>query len=147
MKVILLQDVRKVGRRGEVKEVSDGFARNFLFAQKLAKSATEGNVQALEHKKAEDDKKHHEEMLHQQKLIEKLQKIELHFKVKMGEKGKTFGSINAAKIQEELKRNKIEILKEWIDLSGPIKHTGKHEVLIRFPHNLTGTANLVIEAE
>lgn len=147
MKIILLKDVQNVGRKNEVKEVSGGFARNFLFASNLAKPATEANVHALDHAKAQTDKKQAEETLHYKKLVDTLQKTKLHFKIKIGEKGKAFGSITVAKIHEELRRHKIDVQKDWIDLPEPIKTLGEKIISVRLPHNTSGEFRIIIEPD
>src|SRR3989338_2631292 len=104
MKVILLKDVQKVGRRGEIKNVADGFGRNFLIAQGLAKPATEV---ALAHAAREVDNQEKMKLAlaaQYQRLAEKLKGYDLNVAVKIGEKGQAFGSVSATDIALELKK-------------------------------------------
>lgn len=104
MKVILLEDVKNVGKKGEVKEVADGYARNFLIRNRKAVAATEQANAILSKQKA--DKIHQDELdrLAALELKEKLEKIVLHFSLKQGDKGRVFGSISTKQISEELKK-------------------------------------------
>ena len=146
MKVILLQDVRSVGRKNEVKEVSPGFARNFLFSKKTAIPATEENLRKLTSQKEQKEKTLSRETEKYQDLAEKLKSQVLEFKIKVGEKGKAFGSITSSKIAEALQKKGIEIEKEWLP-EEHIKSTGEKTVKIKFPHNVTGEIRVRIEAE
>ncbi len=105
MKVILLEDVKNVGKKGEVKEVADGYARNFLIRNKKAVAATEQANAILAKQKA--DKAHQDELdrLAAVELKEKLEKIVLKFSLKQGDKGRVFGSISTKQISDELKKN------------------------------------------
>lgn len=104
MKVILLQDVKKVGKKNEVVEVSDGYARNFLIAKKLAVAASASGLEVLGKQQAETAAHEHE--LEQQAIAlkEKLKEITLEFKVKVGKGGKVFGSVSSKAIVEKLKK-------------------------------------------
>lgn len=102
MKVILLSDVKKVGKKGEMLEVSDGYARNFLIKQKLAVAATEKSKEILAQQKAEQAA-HEAELEAEAKVLkEKLETITLEFKVKAGAGGRVFGSVSSKQIREEL---------------------------------------------
>lgn len=104
MKVILLQDVKKVGKKNDVVEVSDGYARNFLIARKLAVPASDTSMSVLNAQKQAD--KEHELELEKQaiQLKERLETISLNFKVKVGNGGKVFGSVSSKQIVEKLKK-------------------------------------------
>ncbi len=102
MKVILSQDVSSVGRKNEVKDVSDGFARNFLFPKSLAKPATESSLKALTGQRAREEREKSEEYQSAKTIVEKLKSLTLTFKVKLGEKGRAFGSVTAVKIRDRL---------------------------------------------
>lgn len=134
MKVILLADVKGKGKAGDVVKVNDGFARNKLFPQGLAKEATAGNLKNLEHQKeiklAEEaaNKKKSEE------LAEKLSQVSVEISIKAGENGKLFGSITSADIAVALKEQfQIDVDKKKIHLDNPIKETGEKEVVVK-PH-------------
>jgi large subunit ribosomal protein L9 len=98
MRVILLQDVAKLGKKNEVKEVSDGYARNFLFAKNLAKPATPDVLRALEAQKDRQEQERSGEYQRYKAIVEKLKSLELRFKVKIGEKGKKTGGLFAGSL-------------------------------------------------
>lgn len=147
MKVIFLQDIVSVGRKNEIKDVSDGYARNFLFPRNLAKIATPQAIEEVSRKKAKEEKERSEEYQKYKTLADTLKNIVLNFKVKIGEKGRAFGSVTPVKIRDELKKQKIIVEKEWIQLEDSIKTTGEHRVKIKFPHDVAGEVKIVVEAE
>ena len=104
MKGILLSDVKKVGKKGEMVDVSDGYARNFLIRQKLAVAATETSRQILAEQKAKDMAKEAELEAQANEIKKKLENITLEFKVKAGEGGRVFGSVSSKQICEELQK-------------------------------------------
>lgn len=110
MKVILLSDVKKVGKKGQMVEVSDGYARNFLIRQKLAVAATETSKEILAAQKAEQAAKEAELEAAANEIKKKLENITLEFKVKTGEGGRVFGSVSSKQICEELqKKHQIQV--------------------------------------
>lgn len=128
MKVILLVDVKGTGKKGDLVEVSDGFAQNFLIKQKKAKLA---DSTAINQKQMADNAKqyHYEEELKAAKeLALKLKEITLNFEMKAGDNGKIFGSITSAEIADELKKQGYEISKKQIVLDSPIKFAGKYTI-------------------
>ena len=161
MKVIFVKDVPRVGRKNEIKEVTDGYARNFLFTKGLARPADEASLKTITRETTRKEKEKSEEYKKYKALAEKLAAMPLRFKVKMsvpkgrdlaskgggGEKGKAFGSITAAKIFDALKKQGISIEKEWIDLEESIKTSGKHTVTIKFPHELKEEITVIVESE
>lgn len=147
MKVIFLKDVPPAARRNDVKEVNDGYARNFLFPKKLAEPATPRALTLFSKRQAgAAEAKQREEEVYKT-IAEKLKKTPLIFKMKIGEKGTAFGSVSSQKIAEALSRAHIEIEKEWIEMKDHIKTTGEHEVRIKFPHGIMGEIKVVVEAE
>lgn len=126
MKVILLQDVKGLGKKGEVVNAKDGYARNFLFPRNLAKEATEGNIKVLEEQKAAQKTKKEEELEKAKELAEKLSTITVELKGKAGENGKLFGSITTMDVSDALKaQHKIDIDKRKMDIEGGnIKNIG-----------------------
>lgn len=104
MKVILLEDVKNVGKKGEVKEVADGYARNFLIRNRKAVAATEQANAILSKQKADKVQQDELDRLAALELKEKLEKIVLHFSLKQGDKGRVFGSISTKQISEEMKK-------------------------------------------
>ena len=147
MKVIFTKDVPAVGKKDEVKNVSDGYARNFLFPKGLARSATENAIKNLTHALAEKQKTSTLRNDHAQTVAERLKTITLHFKTKIGEKGKSFGSISSAKIQQELEKKGISVRKEDVLLEEPIKTLGEKTIPIRLHPELTAEVKIVIESE
>jgi len=147
MKVIFTKDVPTVGKKDEVKNVSDGYARNFLFPKGFARSATESALKNLTRALAEKQKTSTLQHDHAQTVAERLKTITLHFKTKIGEKGKSFGSISSVKIQQELKKKGISVDKEDILLEEPIKTLGEKMVPIRLHPDLSVEVKIVIEEE
>ena len=147
MKVILLADVPALGRKGEVKEVSGGYARNFLLARRLVEPATDAAVAGLAAKEIRKERGKAEEEKKYRVIAEKLKTTVISFTIKVGEKGKAFGSINALKIQEALAQQGVHVEKEWIMLDEPIKATGEKSIPIEFPHNVKGEIRITISAE
>lgn len=147
MKVILLKDVPKLGHKNEIREVSDGYARNFLFAKKLAKPVTPESLKSMAVQKEREEKEQSEEYRQQKAIVEKLKSLELKFKVKVGEKGKAFGSVTPTKLKAALAKLGISVEKESILLEDSIKTTGERQVKIKLPHDLIGEVKVIVESE
>lgn len=147
MKVILLQDISKVGKKREIKEVSAGYARNFLFPKKLAEPASHNILHTLYANIKKETEKKTEESKTYQSIAEKLSHTTLHITMKIGEKGKTFGSVHATTIAEALKQMKIIVEKDWIDIGTPIKSIGNHPVHVKFPQGITATFHVEVTPE
>lgn len=146
MKVVLSQDVENLGKEGEVKEVADGFARNFLIPQKKAERATDNAIQeaqAATQKKAERAKTELEEA---QKLAEQLEGRELYVKVKE-EDGKLFGSVNEKTIAKTFKDEGLNISPENVKLSEPIKEIGEYDAQISLAHGLEANIRIILVSE
>ena len=139
MKVILKQDIKGVGKKDQVINASDGYARNFLFPKKLAVEANGTNMselKAMENSKAFKKSQEKEEAI---KIADKLSKIQLKVPVKAGENGKIFGGVSAKEISELLKENyKIEIDKKKIELKETIKTLGVQTVTIKLFEGVIG---------
>lgn len=132
MKVVLLQDVKDLGKKGELVNASDGYARNFLFPRKLAVEATTGRLKEIEDKKAAEKNRKEKELAAAKELAEKLSKLEVLFKTKAGENGKLFGSITGKDVAEAIKaQHKIEVDKKKIVLHDAIKALGTYQVEIK----------------
>lgn len=132
MKVILLKDIKGTGKKGDVINVSDGHARNYLVPRGLAKEATKGNINKLKAQKASEKKRQEKELKEAKALAEKISNITLNFKSKAGEGGKLFGSITSKDIAANLKKNhKIDIDKRKIVLDSPIKELGARYVDVK----------------
>jgi large subunit ribosomal protein L9 len=147
MKVIFLIDVPK-GKRGEIKDVADGYARNFLFPKGMALPATPSAIEAaklLLDKKMEHQARQEEE---QGKIAQELEGKELHFKAKAGAKGRLHGSITSANIAEELSRvTGLEVDKKRIELDEPLHHLGEYEVVINLGAGALAKIKVIIEEE
>lgn len=131
MKVILLQDVKKIGKKGEVINASDGYARNFLFPRKLAEEATDVNLHILNNKIANERKKKLEEMEAAQKLAKELKGKEIKITSKTGEGGKLFGAITSKDVAALIKKEYgVEIDKKKIVMD-TIKVAGGYEIEVK----------------
>ncbi len=131
MKVVLLENVKGTGKKGEIKEVADGFANNFLLKKGLARVA---NASALsENRIQKDASKFHkeQEILRAKELAKQIEGKTVMLKIKCGENGKTFGSVTSKEISEALLGMKIELDKKKIDLKEPIKAAGIYTVVAR----------------
>jgi large subunit ribosomal protein L9 len=131
MRVILTEDVPKLGNAGEVVKVRDGFARNFLMPRGIALLATESRVRDIEHKRRVIEEKVRREVKGHEKIALQLHKAQLEFPMLAGEEGKLFGSVTSGDIHDKLVAAGIEIDKRRIELSEPIKTLGEHKVEIR----------------
>ncbi len=147
MKVILLQDVENVGKKFEVKEVADGFARNFLFVKELAKPATTEALEWLKVQKELAARKAEEELKSVQEFASKLDDLEVGIAMKVGEEGQLFESVNAQKIVDRLKEMGYDIKKNQVKLEEPIRELGEFPVKIGFDHNLEAEIKLIITEE
>ena len=143
MKVILKADIKGVGKKDEVVNASDGYARNFLFPKNLAVEANNENMSKL---KAKQDSAKYQKGVEKEKAIEvadKLSKILLKIEVKAGENGKIFGGVSAKEIAQELsKEYKIEVDKKKIDLKETIKTLGVHNVDIKLFEGVVGNLKI-----
>lgn len=147
MKVILLEDIKGVGKKDEVINASDGYARNFLFPKKLAVPADNGNMSRLNAKKASEAHKKELEIKAAKELATKLDKIELLIKVKAGENGKIFGGVTNKEISEELKKqHNLEIDKKKIILKENIKNLGRFNVDIKLYEGIVSKLTVKVEA-
>jgi large subunit ribosomal protein L9 len=144
MKVILLRDVPNTGRKNDVKEVSPGFARNFLIPKGLAISADSESLKNLEAKKKIDAQKAEQGLKETEKMVSKLDGTEVELSVKTGEEGQLFESINKQKIAERLKEMGFNVSKDQVDLEAPIKEAGEFPVKLRFEHNLEAEIKIII---
>jgi len=147
MKVIFLKDAPK-GKKGEIKEVADGYARNFLFPQGLALPATDSAVKAakvLSEEKAERQARQREEW---SRIVQELDGKELHFKAKASAKGRLHGAITSANIADELSQiTGLEIDKKKVELEEPLHHLGSYEVAINLGAGSEAKIKVVIEEE
>ncbi|MBW6411791.1 50S ribosomal protein L9 [Clostridium weizhouense] len=144
MKVILLQDVKKLGKKGDVIEASDGYVRNFLFPRKLAQEATEANMHILNNKKENERKQKLAELEAAQKLAGELKGKEITIKTKTGESGKLFGAITSKDISELIKSEyKVEIDKKKIVMDA-IKLAGNYEIEVKLYPEVSTKMKVII---
>jgi len=147
MRVILLQDIENIGKKFEVKDVKDGYARNFLIPKGLAKIATKEVLEELEAQKEIEEKKAEQELKKIQEVASSIDRLEVIIPVKIGEEGQLFEKINNQKIYEKLKESGFEIEKSKIILPAPIEELGEYPVKIRFEHNLEAEIRVIIIEE
>jgi large subunit ribosomal protein L9 len=147
MKVLLCDDIKKLGWLGDIVEVTTGYARNYLLPQGLAKVATEGNIRALAKEKA----KRAEQRLHERRRIEKavaaVNGAEAVLAAKANEQGVLFGSITEALIAANLRTQGFEVADDVVKLPEHIKQVGTHNVTLHFADDLTATVRVVVVAE
>jgi large subunit ribosomal protein L9 len=147
MKVILLDDVTKVGRRGEVREVSDGYARNFLIPKRLALSATAGNLKNLEHIKQQQEAKADRVKADAESLRARIEALTYEERRQASEEGKLFGSVTAQDIAEFLAARGITVDRKRITLDDPIKALGEFMVSMRLHHEVTAQLKVNVVRE
>ena len=147
MKVILLEDVEKLGKKYDIKDVKDGYARNFLIPKKLAKKATKDVLKWLETQKESIEKIAEEDLKKAGDLASRLDGLELTIAVKIGEEGQLFESINNQKISEKMKEQGFEVKKSQIGLEKSIKELGEFPIKINLDHNLEVEIKLIIVEE
>jgi len=144
MLVILLKDVDKVGKKFEVKEVKDGYARNFLIPQGLVKQATKEAMTWLETQKETEEKKAEESLKKIQDVASAIDDQEVVIQVQVGGEDQLFESVTSQKISDKLKELGFDIKKSQIELSQPIKETGEFPVKIKFEHNLEAEIRVIV---
>ncbi|TXL63372.1 50S ribosomal protein L9 [Cerasibacillus terrae] len=143
MKVILLKDVKGQGKKGDVKKVSAGYARNYLLKNNLAVEATAGNLKQLEAKKRKQDEEAQQEKEEAIQLKEALEKTTVEIKAKSGEGGRLFGSITNKQIAEALKKEHgFKIDRRKIELDEPIKSLGHVNVPVKLYPDVQGTVKV-----
>jgi len=147
MKVVLTQDVEKLGKKYEVKEVADGFARNFLIPKGLAKLATDEAMKKVEAEKETKLKVAEEDLKKQQEIASRLDGQEINIAIKAGEDRQIFGSVTAQKIAEKLREAGFEIKKEQVLLEKPIKELGEFPLKVRLEHNLEAEIKVIVTEE
>lgn len=148
MKVILTQDIKNIGKKDQILEVNDGYARNFLIPKKLGVQATTANLALLKSKQESKDFKKQEEKKEAKKISKKLEKIRLDIKVKSGENGKIFGGVTSKEIVEILKdKYSINIEKKKVDLKETIKTAGITIVEIKLFEGVIGKVKVNVIPE
>jgi large subunit ribosomal protein L9 len=145
MKVILQKDVKDVGRVGDMVNVSEGFARNFLFPRKLAAEATEKRQAEWEHLKRVADTKKKKAIAERQALLNKVNGQTVTFKVAAGENDKLFGTVTTNDISKELEKAGHSVDRRDIHLEEPIKVLGQHKAIVRMGEGLEAKILIAVE--
>lgn len=145
MKVILLEDVKALGKKGDLVEVNNGYARNFILPRKLGVEATGKNINDLKLQKAHQDKVAAEQLAAAKALAEDLAEKSVEVKMKVGEGGKTFGAISTKEIAAAAKEQlDMELDKKKISVDEPIKSLGVHNVKIKLHPKVTATLKVKV---
>ena len=147
MKVILRDDVKSLGHMGEVVNVSDGYARNFLIPKKLAVEANTSNIKEFEHNRKMIGEKAAKRREASQATADRLASLSLTIKAKAGEEEKLFGSVTSMDIAEALAAEGYEIDKKKIHISEPIKRVGDYAVQVKLQADVAATVNVHVVAE
>ncbi len=146
MKVILLEDVKSLGKKGDVVKVSDGYARNMLFPKKLGVEATPGNMKNLEQKKKIDEKNAAEELKRAQEFAKNLETKSVTVGIKVGSNGKSFGSVSTKEISDAAKKQLgIEIDKKKMVLSSPLRELGETSVPVKIHPKVTANLKVIVK--
>ena len=148
MKVILLEDVKSLGKKGEIVNVSDGYARNMILPKKLGVEATPKNLNDLKLQKANAEKVAQENFEAAQAFAKELETKEIILTLKVGVGGRTFGSISGKEISEAAKKQlNLEIDKKKLQLSSPIRNLGVTNVPVRLHPKVTGSLKVWVKEE
>ncbi len=138
MKVMLLQDVKDIGKRDDIVNVSDGYARNFLFPRKWAMEATENAVKVVERKREAERRKEAEARAAAEETAAKLKNKVVVLKVKCGEKGRLYGSVTAQEVADAIKAGYgVDVDKRKVEIKDPVRQLGDYEVTVRLYPNVS----------
>jgi len=147
MKVILQKDVKDVGKVGELVNVSNGFARNFLFPRKMAVEATEKRVKEWEHLKRVAEVKKKKVVSERQGVLGKLNGVSVRLKAAAGETDKLFGTVTTTDISKELEKQGFSVSRKDIHLEEPIKMVGTHKATIKLGEGLEASIQVIVERQ
>lgn len=148
MKVILLKDVKKIGKKDEIVNVADGYARNYLIPNKLAVLASDTGKSILKDQQDQRAEKKAEDKKEAQKVAKTLEGITLKFPVKVGKEGRVFGSVSTKQVEEELnKKHNIKVDKRKFKPNGPIVHLGQNKIEVTLFPEVVGTITVYLEEE
>ena len=146
MKIILLQDEKKLGKKGDIIEASEGFARNYILPKKIGVEATPKNLNDLKLQKANTEKLAQEQLDAAKELAKKLETMEVVVKMKAGEGGRAFGSVSSKEIAVAFKeQNGIEIDKKKIQLPEALKNFGTYEVVVKLHPQVNGKFRVKVQ--
>ena len=145
MKIILLQDEKKLGKKGDIIEASDGYARNYILPKKIGVEATAKNMNDLKLQKANEDKRAKEQLEAAKALAAELESKQVILKIKAGEGGKAFGSVSSKEIAEAyMSQHNLELDKKKIQLQESLKNFGAYEVPIKLHPQVTAKLNVKV---
>ena len=148
MEVILLEDVKNVGKKGEIVKVNDGYARNVIIKKKQGLEANAKNLNDLKLRKANDDKIAAENLEAARGLAAKIEDSKITIPIKMGAAGKSFGSVSSKEIAEEVKKQlDIDIDKKKVQLKDAIKTAGDYDVKIKLHQKVTASLKVIVEGK
>jgi len=147
MKIILLKDVEKLGNKYDVKDVADGYARNFLIPKGLAKPATEAALKELETEKATAELAAELDLKKTEETVQGLDGQEIEIQAKIGDDGKLFGAITPLKISKVLEAKGFDVKKKQIKIEEPIKEVGEYEVTLELDHGLEAKIKVIVTEE
>ncbi|MCE7790972.1 50S ribosomal protein L9 [Salipaludibacillus sp. CUR1] len=147
MKVIFLKDVKGKGKKGEVKNVSEGYARNYLIKNNLAVEASKGNMKTLEKKQESAEKQAEKELEQAEKFKENLENTTIELKAKAGDGGRLFGAVTNKQIAERLKKMDMKIDKRKIEMDEPIRSLGYTNVKVKVHPKVTATLKVHVAEE
>lgn len=147
MKIILRKDHDKLGKIGDIIEVKDGYARNYLIPRNIAYLATGSNLRALEEEKKQHVSREQRTLQHAKNIAAQLEKISITLKVKVGEDEKLFGSVTSQMIADALQEKSISVDKRIIELEEPIKILGIYTVTIKLHHEVAGKVKVWVVRE
>jgi large subunit ribosomal protein L9 len=147
MEVILKEDVNKLGQRGDVVKVADGYGRNFLLPKKLAMEATAANKVVIEQMKQAAVRQSAREKSEAELLVKQLNHVELVFERKVGEKDHLFGSVTAAEIAQQLEQKGFNIDRRKLQLEEPLRQLGEFHVPVKLHREVTAHIKVTVKAE
>ena len=148
MKVVLLEDVKSLGKKGDIVEVSEGYARNFIIPKKKGVEANQENLNTLKLQKANEEKIAKEKLEAAKELAAKLNEASVSLTIKGGKDGRTFGSVSSKEIEEAIKsRLGLEIDKKKLVIAEPIKTFGNHEVKVKLHKDVTAALKVKVGEE
>lgn len=147
MKVIFLKDVKGQGKKGEVKNVSEGYAQNFLLPRGLVSLATDGNMKTLDNQTAAEERRKAEEKADAQALGKKLEETTVILKAKAGEGGRLFGAITSKQVAEAVQKTGVKIDKRKIELQEPIRTLGVTKVTVKLHPEVKATLSVQVTEE
>ncbi|SDI39898.1 LSU ribosomal protein L9P [Alteribacillus persepolensis] len=147
MKVIFNKDVKGKGKKGEVKDVSEGYARNYLLPNNLAVEATKGNLKNLEAQKESENKKAQQQLEEAKEFKKQLENTTVEVKAKAGDGGRLFGAVSTKQIAETLKKMNLKVDKRKIELDDPIRTLGVTKVPVKVHPQVMATINVHVKEE